>query len=162
MVLYTPLLSCALESLRKMESSGLLSYCGSLEAIKPSRNRLDAGVSPLKDFYNMFQILNGANPSGNGRLASDFDNFLAWKFLDLEVADHKILADLAGTIYHDRFHTSSIRCDPILRPSGILWNEFEIFGHQFSASYTKSSHGPLVCGILGVKKCPLDMSQRYI
>ena len=110
----------------------------------------------------MFQILNEANPSGNGRLASDFDIFLASKFLVLEITDHKILAVWTGNIYADRFHTSPIRLDRIPRPSGILWSEFDFFGFRFSASYNKSMHGPLVCGVLGVKKCPLDMSQRHM
>jgi hypothetical protein len=145
-----------------MESSGLLSYCGSLEAIKPSRNRFDAGLCPLEDFYSTFQILNEENSSGNGRVASDFDNFLAWIFLVLELINHKILAVWTVNIYADRFHTLSIRLDRIPRPSGIPWKEFDFFGLHFSASYTKSVRGPLVCGILGVNKCPLDMSQKYI
>ena len=162
MVLWTPPLSCVLELLCKMGSSGLLRNCGLLEARKSPRNRFDAGFWPLKTFSNQNRILDGAKPFRNGRMVTKFGIFFAWKSAVLSKADIQSHEDSAHFSFGNRLKNSFIISENFIKPIGVLWNVFEFSGPSFRASYTKSTNGPLVCGALGVQNCPLDLSQRHV
>ena len=87
MVLWTLPLSCVLELLCKMGSSGLLRNCGLLEPRKSPRDRFDAGFWALKTFSNQNRISDGAKPFRNGRMVTKFGIFFALKSAVLSKTD---------------------------------------------------------------------------
>ena len=97
----------------------------------------------------------------NGRMIINFGIFFAWKSAVLATADIQSHEDSAPFSFGNRFQNSLITLENFIKPIGVLWDVSEFFGPRFRPSYTKSTNGPLVCGALGVKNCPLDMLQRH-
>ena len=124
--------------------------------------RASAGLCPLKDFNNQIQALNKNKPSRNGGAASIFGNFLSLKCSGYWTSDKKIRDDSKNSAYGDRFKNSSIKLSNFPRIVGDVWNELEVFGSKIDRSYTKSTFGPLDCGVFRVRSCPLDMLEVYM
>jgi len=161
MDMWAPLLSCFLYLLRKMEGAGVSLIYSFSVAIQPSTARIGSGFSRLKTFYNKIRILEGAQPLGNGRMVTDFGFFSASKFVGFSLTDNQIREDPADFSYVDRFYYTSSTSENFMELIGDLWNVFVFFRSGFRVNPTKSFNGPLVCGTLGVKQCPLDMSQKH-